>query len=224
MTRLDATYEQTDEGRAAAPLLARDTEATPFSTILEGLIHRVSGAFAASLVDSQGETVDYAGRGDPFDLRVAAAHMQIILASVARAAILGAPRWVVLRGTRKSIAASSLPDGYVLVLLLHPRAAFSISSRALQVCARSLSAEAGWPTDEGRADPTKERAWFEVEVETDRRGRPTRIGDRKVAVDVLGMVMGLAVRERGYRVRTAEGSELTLVREPRQLWYADEPI
>ena len=213
-----------------APVVARDTDATPFTPILEALIERVSGAMSAALVDSQGETVDYAGRGEPFDLRVSAAHLQIILATVERFGALGEPRWLVIRGARKSIAASVLPDGYVLVLLLRSRAAFTISTRALKVCTRALAEEAGW-TDLQKRDGVKQRSWFEVTVETDRRGRPTHVGSvehderqKPIAVEVLGAVMGLSVRERGFRVRTAEGSELTLVREPRLRWYADEPV
>ena len=201
----------------------RDTDATPFTTILEALIDRVSGAVAAAIVDSQGETVDYAGRGEPFDLRVAAAHVQIVLASLQRFAALGEPSWIVIRGGRKSVAASVLPDGYVLVLLLRPRAAFTISTRALKVCMQALAEEAGWRAFAKR-EGAKQRSWFEVAVETDRRGRPILIGPKKIPVEVLGAVMGLSVRERGFRVRTAEGSELTLVREPRQRWYADEPV
>ena len=128
-----------------------------------------------------------------------------------------------LRGKRKSVAASVLPDGYALALLLRPRAAFSISTRALKVCTRALAAEAGW-TDLEQRDGVKQRSWFPVVVETDHRGRPTRIGANSVIVEVLGAVMGLAVRERGFRVRTHEGTELTLVREPQQRWYADEPV
>ncbi len=41
---------------------------------------------------------------------------------------------------------------------------------------------------------------------------------------MIGAVMGLSVRERGFRVRTDEGAELTLVRETRHRWYADEPV
>jgi hypothetical protein len=211
-------------GRAhLGPIVPRDTDATPFTEILDALIRRVDGAYAAALVDSQGETVDYAGRGEPFDLRVAAAHQQIVLASLDRFGALGEPRWVVIRGARKSFAASVLPDGYVLVLLLRPRAAFTISTRALKVCTRALAEEAGW-TDLEKRDGVKQRSWFEVSVETDRRGRPTHVGSKKTAVDVLGAVMGLSVRERGFRVRTVEGTELTLVREARQRWYADEPV
>ncbi|MCW5836332.1 MAG: roadblock/LC7 domain-containing protein [Labilithrix sp.] len=220
---LEAEREAPPSSRARVPIVPRDTDATPFTAILDALIQRVAGAEAAALVDSQGETVDYAGRGEPFDLRVAAAHVQIILAAIERFGALGEPRWVVVRGERKSIAASVLPDGYVLVLLLRPRGAFTISTRALKVCTRALAEEAGW-TDLAKHDGVKQRSWFEVAVETDRRGRPSHIGAKRTRVEVLGAVMGLSVRERGYRVRTAEGNELTLVREPRQRWYADEPV
>lgn len=215
--------EAPPSSRTFGPVAPRDTDATPFTTILEDLIERVTGAFAAIIVDSQGEAVDYAGRGEPFELRVSAAHMQIVLSSIQRFGVLGDPRWLVLRGPRKSVAASALPDGYVLVLLLRPRAAFTLSTRALKVCIRALAEEAGWRNLDQR-DGAKQRSWFEVAVETDRRGRPTCVGAKRVPVEVLGTVMGLSVRERGFRVRTAEGSELTLVREPRQRWYADEPV
>ena len=218
------SVEASPSSRTFGSVAPRDTDATPFTKILEDLIERVGGAFAAALVDSLGETVDYAGRGEPFDLRVSAAHMQIVLAAIQRFGALGDPSWIVIRGARKSVAASALPDGYVLVLLLRPRAAFTLSTRALKVCIRALADEAGWKDLDPRAAGAKQRSWFEVAVETDRRGRPTCVGTKRVAVEVLGTVMGLSVRERGFRVRTAEGSELTLVREPQQRWYADEPV
>ncbi len=200
--------------RTLGPAVARDTDATAFSLILAELLERVPGAYAAALVDAEGETVDYAGHGDPFDVRVAAAHLQLVLQGIGRWGGLGEPRWVVVRGHKKSVAASVLPDGYALALLLRPRAAFAISTRALKVCTRALAAEAGW-TDLELRDGVKQRSWFAVSVETDPRGRPVRVGANGVVVEVLGAVMGLAVRERGFRVRTLEGTELTLVREPR---------
>ncbi|MBX3230543.1 MAG: roadblock/LC7 domain-containing protein [Labilithrix sp.] len=211
--------------RLVIPIVSRDTEATAFTKILEDLVERVAGAIAAALVDSMGETVDYAGRGDPFDLRIAAAHMQILLRSIGTVAGFGEPRWLVIRGAQRSVAASALPDGYVLVVLLRPRAAFTISTRALKVCTRALAEEAGWTGVElAKSDGVKQRSWFFTKVETDRRGRPTHVGDARTSVEVLGTVMGLSVRERGYRVRTEQGTELTLVREPRQRWYADEHV
>jgi hypothetical protein len=196
---------------------ARDVDATAFTAILESLIERIPGAQAAALVDGLGETVDYAGRGDPFDVRVAAAHLRILLDGIGRVDGLGAPRWLVLRGAKKSFAASALPDGYALCVVVRPRAAFTLSLRAWSVCTRALALEAGWG-----ALPNEERAWFPVTVTTDPRGRPLRIGS--MPVEVLGTVMGLSVRERGFRVRTSDGSEVTVVREASNLWYADDPL
>lgn len=210
--------------RAVGPSLPRDTDATPFTSILAELLERVPGAYAAVLVDGEGETVDYAGRGDPFEMRVAAAHGQLLFQGVARFDKIGEARWVVVRGGRKSVAVTALPDGYALVLVLRPRAAFTISSRALAVCVRALSDEAGW-MDQERDLGFDVRPWFAVTVETDGRGRPASVSANvSVNVEVLGAVMGLPVRERGYRVRTADGTELTLVREASERWYADEPI
>jgi hypothetical protein len=201
------------DGAAAS----RDVDTTGFTAILQSLVERIPGAYAAALVDALGETVDYAGHGDPFDVRVAAAHLRILLDSIARLGTVGSPRWLVLRGAKKSFAASAFPDGYALCVILRPRAAFTLSLRAWSVCARALAVEAGWPPM-----PNEERAWFPIVVTTDHRGRPVRIGD--VRVEVLGTVMGLSVRERGFRVRTLEGSELMVVREGSNLWYADEPL
>lgn len=195
---------------------ARDVDATPFTPILAELLARLPGAYGAALVDGEGETVDYAGIATPFDVRVAAAHLQILLRQVAEYGVLGSPRWMIVRGSRKSVIIHALPDGYALAVLLRRRAGFTASRRAFASCERALAKEAGWPEPEGRA-------WYAVDVEVDARGRPTRVA-RDTAVEVLGAVMGLPVRERAFRVRTHDGIELTLVREARSCWYADEDL
>jgi hypothetical protein len=53
----------------------RDMEATPFTPILDRVIAHVPGAYGAVLVDSEGETVDYAGLVVPYEIRVAAAYL-----------------------------------------------------------------------------------------------------------------------------------------------------
>ncbi len=208
--------------RAFGTIAPRDIDATAFTRILDDLLQRVPGAYAAALVDAEGETVDYSGRGDPFDLKVAAAHLQLVLQGIDRFGALGTSRWLVVRGPKKSIAATVLPDGYALVLLLKPRAAFTISSRAISACAHALAVEAGF-TQVERRDGGKARVWFPVSVEIDGRGRPVTINQQST-VEVLGVVMGLSVRERGFRVRTAGGNEVTLIREPKGRWYADEAV
>jgi hypothetical protein len=43
-------------------------------------------------------------------------------------------------------------------------------------------------------------------------------------VDVLGALVGLGPRERGFRVRLPSGHEMTLVRERLGQWFADEHV
>jgi hypothetical protein len=197
-------------------------EATSFARILHDLIARLPGAYACALVDLGGETVDYAGVVNPFDVKVAAAHMRIILNDLDEYGAIGKPRWVVLRGARRSFVARQLPDGYALVVMLRRRAGFTASARAYAACERALAAEAGWSPPDGTS------SWFAVEVEVDRRGRPTHVdagpSARAVPVEVFGAVMGLPRGERGFRARTATGGELTLVREAGNTWYADEDL
>lgn len=195
---------------------ARDTDATPFTAILHELVSRVPGAFAAALVDNAGETVDYTGLVDPFEMRVAAAHLQIVLRQLEDYGALGKPQWLLVRGATRSVYAQQLPDDYVLAVLLRRRAGFTASRRAFASCERALAAEAGWTLPPGRK-------WFAAEVDVDARGRPQRIHPGEVDVVVLGSVMGLSAREKGFRVRTtAGGAEITLVREAKRCWYADE--
>lgn len=191
-------------------------EPTPFTAILDKVIGRIPGAYGAVLVDSEGETVDYAGLVVPYEIRVAAAYLQISLRQLEDVPALGVPRFMIVRGAKRTVVARALPYGYVLGLLLRRRAGFGASQRAFSEAERSLAREAGWPAPAGRA-------WFAVEVKVDRRGRPVRV-EPDVTVEVIGTVMGLSAREEGFRVRTASGLELTLVREARRTWYADEEL
>ncbi len=211
--------------RPSRPPPARDTDATPFAQILIDLIARLPGAYACALVDLGGETVDYAGVVTPFDVKVAAAHMRIVLNDLEEYGGLGRPRWVVLRGEKRSFVARRLPDGYALVVMLRRRAGFTASARAYATCERELAVEAGW------GNLYDGPAWFPVVVEVDRRGRPTTVGSITggaagtiVKVEVFGSVMGLPQNERGFRVRTATGSDLTVVREAGNTWYADDDL
>lgn len=217
---------------------ARDEqEPSPFASILGALVARVAGARGAALVDGEGETVDYAGRVDPFDLRLTAAHLRIVLHELARLGraerSLGAPRSFALRAAKRSFIAWSLPDEYALVVALGRRAGMGEPSRAFAACERALCREAGWST---RASLPP---WHPVAVDCDRKRRPLHVRSAAVAgplaqddapheqshdVHVLGAIVGLPRRERGYRVRLASGREISLLREAGGFWYADEPI
>jgi hypothetical protein len=206
-------------GPSVRPAHARDTDATAFTLILSELVSRIPGAHSAALVDGDGESVDYTGRAAPFDVKVAAAHFRIVIDETRALAPFQALSTLVVRGSAKSFVARVLPDGYAIVVLLGRRAGFS-ALRALDVCERSLVAEAGLTP---RAVPP----WTVVTVDCDVRKRPTRVaspGSVGYDVEVLGSVLGLPHNERAFRVRLETGAEVMLVRERGGTWYADEPI
>jgi hypothetical protein len=202
--------------RAKRERPARDMDVTPFAAILEELVGRIPGAVAAVLVDLEGETVDYAGQVDPFNAKVAAAHWQIVLSQLDPLAVFR-PRQLIVRSAKKSYIVRRLPEGYALVVELSRRAGFTPSTRALEACEAALAREAAW-RKEGPS------AWVGVEVLMDGRRRPREVHLRsnRHALEVLGALVGLPRRERGFRVRLATGAELNLVREPGGHWYVDE--
>lgn len=202
----------------------RDQLFTPFGLILDWLVRSCAGALGAAFVDAEGEAVDYAGTLDPFTVKIAAAHMRIILHEAAGSPSLGGEtlREVTLRSGERSYFIRSMPEGYAFVLLL-ARRAFSVSRRALQIAERRLAEEAALPVVSER----QETIWhaIDVECERDNHRRPikVRVGQCWEPVDtVLGTLAGLPRGELGYRVRLRFGAELTLIREPRSCWYTDE--
>lgn len=199
--------------------LAHEGDQAPgaFTEILADLVDRVPGARAAALVDFDGECVDYASQGDPFEVKVAAAHLRIVL-NEAQAAIADSTFFSV-SGSTRSYVVRSLPQGYALVMVMACGATDATSGRAIPLCVQRLAAEAGW-----KAPPAP--AWHPLEVRTDPRGRPLGIAHAEGTeeLEILGTVArGLARYERGWRVRFS-GGEATLVREPTGYWYVDERL
>ena len=197
----------------------RDQAASEFGHILEAFLARAPGALAAALVDSEGETVDYAGRVDPFLLRVAAAHFRIVFGVAQSQPALEGTSSILVRALRRSFLIHSVAEGYALCVLFARGAGFTGWQRALAVCAHRLSSEAGWKVPR----PT----WFPVEIRSDERLRPlsVKMGHGERSVEVLGALASSALgRERAWRVRVATGEETMLVREAGGAWYADEPL
>jgi hypothetical protein len=204
--------------------VGRAQETTPFNTILLRLCD-ATPALGAALVDLQGETVDFAGAVDPYDIKVAAAEWRLVLDLVSRSQVWS---WrdvneVVVRGTRYSYVVVLLREGYAIVAQLS-RHAFGISFRAIAEAKRDLLREAGLPLSESPHQPR----WVRVDVRTSDGNprRPAAIWLRSAwcPVVVLGRYGDdeLADSEVAYRVRCDFGNELTLVREPLGVWYADD--
>jgi hypothetical protein len=210
--------------RSERSLTPRDQAPSAFASVLMRLCDSTS-ALAAAFVDAEGETVDYAAKVSPFDIKIAAAESSVLLALLAGSKV---PSWpeteeLIVRGSRRTLFIRSLEDGYALVLLL-PAHAFRVSRRAVCEAARDIAREAEMHRLPSRGSEEEDQ-WFRVEVRTEEgTRRPDAVwldgGWRKV--DVLGRLVDATARsEVAYRARLATGAEFTLVREAFDRWYAD---
>jgi hypothetical protein len=208
-------------GRVA---IDRDQGASPFSAILARLCAGCA-AHAAALVDKEGETVDYAGRISPYEIRVAAAELRLVLAFTRTAEVPGFAEVneIRVRTGQRSYAIIGLGDGYAMVLEL-VRHSFSLSPRAISQAMRELESEAGIAS----VLPRGTTRWSRVDVQASSANvhRPQAIwlDGTWYALTVLGRYRAgeLARRERGYLARLASGAEFCLVREPLGFWFADD--
>lgn len=182
------------------------------------------GAPGAALVDPEGETVDYAGTIDPFDIRIAAAELRLILKEVSAVSIWSDTDEIILRGSKKSFALVAMEEGYAIVIQLLPHC-FSVSYRAVSEAVREASSEAGLPLASRYVEGEH---WTRVEVRPtpgdERRPHAIWYGGTWCVVEVLGRYhdADLDRGELGYRARLANGAEVGLVREQLGRWYAEE--
>ena len=202
----------------------RDQAASAFSGALLQLCQD-TGASAAALVDSNGETVDYAGSIDPFDIKVAAAECRLLVGQLERSRL---PAWaetseLMVRSSQRSFAVFILDAGYALVLCL-ARHCFRVSPRAVGEAVRVLSLEASLKMPPAFVSAGR---WRRVYVRTapSEPLRPQSMwhdGSWRDLI-VLGRYRERAFnrRDRGYRARMSNGAEFFLVREPLDRWYAE---
>jgi len=204
---------------------ARDQSPSGFNPALERLCKSVAG-LSAALVDPEGETVDYAGCLDPFEIKVAAAEWSLIVRTLGGSRVLD---WentseMCFRGKHRSFAVVLLSQGYALVVEM-PTYSLCLSRRAVIQAVHEITTEAGLDLPE-TWKAMRER-WTHVAVMADRRlRRPEAIwrAQEWQSVSILGRYRRdqLGRAESGYRVRIADGKETTLVREPLNHWYAEE--
>lgn len=198
----------------------RDQDATPFGAALLRLCDS-TGALAAALVDQEGETVDYAGTVEPFEIRVAAAEWRLVLRALGSSLI---PGWaetnqIIVRARQRSFAVVALPEGYAIVLEV-ARRCFAVSPRALSEAAREIAHEAGLELPRN----AQHDHWSRVEVRSApgdaRRPHALWFGSSWVPIEVLGRYQLRG--ETGYRARLSNGAEINLVREKLGRWYAED--
>lgn len=209
--------------RRSKAFAARDQSPSGFAAPLGRLCDALH-AVAAAVVDSGGETVDYAGFVDPFSIKVAAAEVQLLLGQVAGCAF---SEWshaheVVIRARGGTFAGLRLADDYALVIQLAHRS-FAFSHRALAEAIRELCVEAALEEPSWLG----EEQWLRVDVQDDgteaRRPIAVWVEEAWSPLTVIGRYSGheLLPREVAYRVQLDDGQETTLVRERLGKWYSD---
>lgn len=209
----------------------RDQSDSAFSAILTRLCDDC-GALAAALVDAEGETVDYAGLLEPYEIKVVAAEWRIVLAVVQQSRLPGfrGVSSLTVRAKRRTYFIEALTDGYAIALRL-PQHSFNVSRRALSQASRELGREAGLSLPEGRAQH-HDAHWARVRVRTPASSRLLRrpdaiwVGGDWSPITILGRYQArdLSRSELGYLARLVSGAEVFLVREPLGVWFIDNPV
>ena len=121
----------------------RDGEnATPFTSILEHLVHNVSGSVGAVFIDDLGESVDYYTASDPYELKVIGACAALLLDSIYRSKLQGIAM-LGISGTRLSLWVMPIGEHYSLSLVLEKRTWVPGIEEALDLAAKQLRKEAG---------------------------------------------------------------------------------
>ena len=206
--------------------VGRDQAASAFSAILMRFCESTD-ATGAALVDSEGETVDYAGALNPFDIKVAAAEWRLVLRTLLRSKVPSWPetRTLLVRAELHSYAIVPMSEGYALVAAL-PRHCLKLSRRAVDEALREIALEAGWQRLQ-RAGVEHER-WTRVQVRTNPLDalRPEAVWHQGAwcRLEILGRYAPGGQsrrREVGFRARLPTGVEISLVREPLDRWFAD---
>src|SRR5687768_9253298 len=106
-----STLRSSRRRRAESP--ARDQADTPFTAILQRLVDASPGGQAAVLVDYEGETVDYVGDIDPFELKISAAHWQLVLSELSESSFFNETRQIIVRAKGRGYVIRQMPSNYV---------------------------------------------------------------------------------------------------------------
>ena len=116
----------------------------PFKTLLTKLVEAVPGASGAILADWEGESVEHHSFGDPFDMKVTAAHWCIVLTLVKglkESFATGPVREGVISTDQQHVIVGAIGDDYALVMTMNKEALPLVALRSFRETARLLKKE-----------------------------------------------------------------------------------
>ncbi len=203
--------------RALGDEAPRDTEETGFTPLLRELWATEPAVLAAVFVDQEGECVDYCSSLDPFDAKVAGAHLQIIMAEVREFADrvgAGRPSTFELHGSERDILVKEVGEGFSLVVVVHGRQTDQSLLAGVDDTVDDLRRESGidppeWdPASELEVSIRKATGWPYAPRAFVERGRHHEIAAVLGRWEESGGLAGDHLV--CFRVRTSTGGELTL--------------
>lgn len=203
--------------RSEAP---RDQVESAFTSILRRLYASVPAVLSAVFVDQEGECIDYVAAIEPYDAKVVAAHMHVLLKRMRGerlAPALGETFAFELVSAEREVWVRQFCDEYALVVLLAPGFDVSELRDAVAIAGHEFREEAGLPLPawEGR-----ERLSVRVRASAGWDYAPVGFslgGMRYAIAAVLGRWTEPARPGEPswvcFRVRTQHGEELTLAHD-----------
>lgn len=204
---------------------ARDQVESEFTAILRRLWASAPEVLAVAFIDSEGECVDYCSSLDPFDAKVTAAHLRVVMADVERRfAALGAGEasHLVLEADRRDLLVRRVSEEYALVAVTEPGGATrpavleELEQVVVAVRQEGRIGRPSWDPVRGGLEVQLRAAvgWPYAPLAIVERGRRLQV------TEVLGRWLETLPGGRRavecFRVRTSSGEESTLAYDPEQ--------
>jgi hypothetical protein len=204
------------------PEVERDQLETSFTPILRQVYDALDHVLAIIFVDVEGECIDYVSSIDPFECKVAGAHMLVLMHALRDSREkLGFEHPVLLEiaGTERELWGRRVSEEYLLVAVLLPGVDRVQLRTALAAAGNAFREEAGLLTPHW--EPGRPTVSVVVREAVGWAYAPVSFNEDGMQV-VIADVMGRWTEPGGvsgeelvcFRVRTREGHELTLVHDP----------
>jgi hypothetical protein len=200
----------------------RDQAESAFTPILRRLWEQLPALLAAAFVDVEGECIDYVSRVEPYEAKVSAAHLHMLVEALA-------PSWgrlgngaaigLEIECSAREACVRRVTDDYMLVVVLTTGTEPVRREGAIAVACAEFRKEVGLAPPAWEA--ANRRLSVRVRPATGWNYAPQVFSDGEVRVTITD-VIGRWTEPGGshgeelvcFRVRTAEGQELTLVHDP----------
>lgn len=201
--------------------MEREELETAFTPILRKLRESTPRLLCAAFVDMEGECVDYVTRIDPFEAKVAGAHMLVLVSQLCEQhAKLGLAEPILMEiiGEERELWGRRVSDEYLLVTVLLPGVDRAEVRAELTAAGRAFRQEADLPVPSwepsGRIEVVVRSAvgWNYAPASFNDGGIKVTIADVLGRWSETGDVAGEEIV--CFRVRTEDGQELTLVHDP----------